>query len=210
MTSQIRGHPFLSIITYLYRNARYMKELQWIVTRVDGKIASIHTAYDGLARIATILARGKASSVAKVTTEKVSMSQLEELNRSLTLDDIVLYGTEFQKKVWTQLFLLSHPQEGSDRSGIISYSQFASICGNLPGIRAVAHAVGLNPIAYVIPCHWIVPKATIGAIEEAYQKAFGTIFEGADLYFFNAFDFGEYALGRQLKRDLLALDFATK
>lgn len=183
-----------------------MNEMNWIVTRVDGKIASVHTDYSGLQRIATWLAKNPKSGVKSVTTQIMGMAELKALNETLSVDDIVLFGTEFQKMVWTRLFMLNHSDMHRE---ITSYGDFATFCGNRPGVRAVAHAVGLNPIAYIIPCHWIVPKACIRNIEEAYNTAIGTIFNGTDLYFFNAFDFGEYALGTQLKRDLLAVDFAV-
>lgn len=180
-----------------------IEELKWIVTRVNGKIASVHLDYSGLYGIAGVVKDLPCEEVASVTCEKISTAALVELNKGLTLDDMVFYGTEFQKRVWTGLFRLGH--DGSSPK-VISYSDFAEMCGNRPGIRAVAHAVGLNPCVFINPCHRIVPKACITRMEEAYQAATDTIFNGSDLYVFNVFDFGEFALGKQLKRDLIALE----
>lgn len=180
-----------------------IEELKWIVTRVNGRIASVHLDYSGLCEVAKAVKSLPCDDVMSVTSEKISTAELVELNKSLTLDDMVFYGTEFQKRVWTELFKLGH--DGA-KPKVISYSDFAEICGNRPGIRAVAHAVGLNPCVFVNPCHRIVPKACIGRMEEAYQTATDTIFNGSDIYVFNVFDFGEFALGKQLKRDLIALE----
>lgn len=178
-------------------------ELKWIVTRVNGKIASVHLDYSGLSGVVKAVTSLPCDEVASVSSEKIGTSELVELNKGLTIDDMVFYGTDFQKKVWTTLFMLGH--DGS-RPKVISYSDFAEMCGNRPGMRAVAHAVGLNPCVFINPCHRIVPKACIGRMEEVYQTATDTIFNGSDIYVFNVFDFGEFALGKQLKRDLIALE----
>ncbi|WP_186648089.1 methylated-DNA--[protein]-cysteine S-methyltransferase [Fluviispira vulneris] len=63
----------------------------------------------------------------------------------------ILFGTPFQIKVWQSL--LSVPF-GSH----MTYSQLA-MNANLPNsCRAVANAIGANPIAYFIPCHRILRK----------------------------------------------------
>lgn len=90
----------------------------------------------------------------------------------------------------------------------MSYTEFADLCDNRAGVRAVAHAIGLNPLAIVIPCHLIVPKESIDRINVIRKKAEATIFKGEDLCMDSilkdtAIDFGEYALGKDLKRELI-------
>jgi hypothetical protein len=75
-------------------------------------------------------------------------------------------------------------------------------------VRAVAHAIGLNPIAVIIPCHLVVPKESIDKIREINKKAEATIFKGDDLCISSilndsSIDFGEYSCGRELKRELI-------
>jgi len=65
---------------------------------------------------------------------------------TLTLD---LQGTDFQKRVWTELQLLTF---GKTRS----YLEQARILGDVKAIRAVASANGRNPIAVIVPCHRII------------------------------------------------------
>ncbi len=195
-------------------------EHEWIITRVDGKIASIALDYTGLLKIASLLSgvrpglskKKQKNAAAKmcrladvISTEKVSTEELFRISAGLTWNDLHLFGTEFQLGVWKHLFELNH---GEATPKLISYSEFATICGNRPGIRAVAHAVGLNPVPVIIPCHRIIPKESIdriGEIEAASQK---TIFGGEDIWLFDAIDFGEYALGTQVKRDILGMEFS--
>ena len=60
-----------------------------------------------------------------------------------------LKGTNFQLKVWQALLMIP---PGS----LISYSDLAQRIGEPTASRAVANAVGANPVAYVIPCHRVL------------------------------------------------------
>lgn len=62
---------------------------------------------------------------------------------------IVLHGTELQVAVWRAL--LSIP-EGS----LATYGQLATQVGKPEAVRAVASAVGANPLAILIPCHRVI------------------------------------------------------
>lgn len=193
---------------------------KWVIVRIDGKIAAISTDYKALADVAARLAKESRPEHLKVVAETVSFDSVWELRCKARWDDFILFGTEFQKKVWRTLYDLTHSGEGTDcRTGsengpdaakpeLLSYSDFAELCENRAGVRAVAHAVGLNPLAVVIPCHLVVPKESIDRIREIRKKAEDTIFKGDDLCLDKvlrepATDFGEYSLGRRLKRELI-------
>lgn len=60
-------------------------------------------------------------------------------------------GTEKQKQVWEKLEEIPY---GETRS----YSQLADALGNPKSCRAVASAVGANPLSILIPCHRIIGK----------------------------------------------------
>lgn len=179
-------------------------DLKWIITRVDGKVSSVSLNYSGLAKVVANVMKMSPDKVDTITTEKVTMDRLIEISKSLTWEDMNIFGTDFQKHVWAELFKLNHTPGLEPR--LMSYSEFATICGNRPGIRAVAHALGLNPCAYIIPCHRIVPKETIDRIAEVEAAAQKTLFKGADIWLFDAVDFGEYALGKNMKRDIIAAE----
>ncbi|MGC6479164.1 MAG: methylated-DNA--[protein]-cysteine S-methyltransferase [Flavobacteriaceae bacterium] len=58
-------------------------------------------------------------------------------------------GTEFQKRIWSLLLKIPF-------GSTLSYLKLAQLSGNVRGIRAVAAAVGKNPILILIPCHRII------------------------------------------------------
>lgn len=58
-------------------------------------------------------------------------------------------GTEFQKSVWDALTEIPF-------GATISYRQLAERIGRPTAFRAVAQAVGANPIAVVVPCHRVI------------------------------------------------------
>lgn len=252
---------------------------KWIVVRIDGKIAAISTDYRQLAAISSQLAqmhhttdskarnrKGKRSAGRKspdrnciygnITAEAVSFEEVWRLRQETRWEDLMLFGTEFQKKVWRMLWELTHPETspvnrnwnvrptvtataeipengsyGEDTANsikarpqissghlnpekevrLISYTDFAELCQNKAGVRAVAHAIGLNPVAVVVPCHLVVPKESVDRILDIHRKAETTIFKGEDLsksniLMDNAIDFGEYSLGRKMKRRLIIME----
>lgn len=64
---------------------------------------------------------------------------------------LLVRGTNFQLKVWRALLEL-----GS--RGPTSYSELARAIGRADSARAVANAVGANPVAWLIPCHNVLRK----------------------------------------------------
>lgn len=212
---------------------------KWVIVRIDGKIAAISTDYRLLASITARLAadsrmhkgRNKARQKAdtgpaynEITAVTVGFEEVRRLRQEVKWEDLILYGTDFQKAVWRKLWELTHQQrlDGQDVSEapdnkqaarLISYSDFAELCSNRAGVRAVAHAIGLNPVSVVIPCHLVIPKESIDKIQDIQKKAETTIFKGDDLCLKSilsdsSIDFGEYGLGRGLKRELILMELA--
>lgn len=214
------------------------RDNKWIVVRIDGKIAAVSTDYRMLASISASLAKnqepkrvsrkeksgrekpGKSSIFGEITATAVDLEEVWRLKQVTAWDDLMLFGTEFQKRVWRKLWELTHEGEipeqvGNDRQeeipeqlGLVSYSDFAELCQNRAGVRAVAHAIGLNPVSVIIPCHLVIPKESIDKINDIKTKAEATIFKGDDLCINSilsdsSIDFGEYALGRKTKRELI-------
>lgn len=60
-----------------------------------------------------------------------------------------LKGTAFQLKVWETLLKIPMGQ-------LSSYGSIAQKIGNQNASRAVASAIGNNPVAYLIPCHRVI------------------------------------------------------
>lgn len=60
-----------------------------------------------------------------------------------------LVGTDFQKKVWTELLKIPYGKT-------ISYKDLANNLGDIKAVRAVANANGMNKIALIVPCHRVI------------------------------------------------------
>ena len=60
-----------------------------------------------------------------------------------------LEGTLFQKKVWHALLKIP-------KGRVVTYKELAKKIGKPKAIRAVANAVGANPLSPSIPCHRVV------------------------------------------------------
>jgi len=170
---------------------------EWIITEIDGKIASVSARYKSFAEIAAKVALLPPQDIGSVSTRKVSMEELQAMAESVRWEDFRLFGTPFQLRVWKQLFELE-PR-------LYSYSELAALCGNPLGVRSVAHAVAINPVAYLIPCHLIIPKESMDKAREIRATAQSTLFKGSDLYLLDSIDVGEYAYGSEIKRELIKL-----
>ncbi|OGI63585.1 6-O-methylguanine DNA methyltransferase [Candidatus Nomurabacteria bacterium RIFCSPHIGHO2_01_FULL_40_12] len=67
-----------------------------------------------------------------------------------------LKGTIFQKKVWRALCDIP-------KGKTITYKELAKKIGRPRSARAVANAVGANPMTIIIPCHRVVrTNGTLG------------------------------------------------
>ena len=192
---------------------------KWILVRIEGKIAALSTDYRQLARISSALAKGSDTKLyEKITATVIEPDEAWKLKQETNWDDLMLFGTEFQKKVWRKLWELTQPETDESRKDkamkLICYSDFAELCQNRAGVRAVAHAIGLNPVSVIIPCHLVIPKESIDKIRNIHKKAEATIFKGDDLCISSilsdsSIDFGEYALGKDLKRKLILKELAN-
>ena len=58
-------------------------------------------------------------------------------------------GTAFQREVWSGLLAIPYGET-------VTYGSLAARLGRSSSVRAVAAAVGRNPISVVIPCHRVV------------------------------------------------------
>ena len=82
--------------------------------------------------------------------QRYARHKLEE--RPLSLVDplpCLLVGTPFQQKVWRALLNIPYGKTWS-------YQQLATHIAQPKAVRAVANAVGANPISPLIPCHRVV------------------------------------------------------
>ncbi|MBK7212963.1 MAG: methylated-DNA--[protein]-cysteine S-methyltransferase [Bacteroidales bacterium] len=80
------------------------------------------------------------------------VQQLKEYFEGKRIDfsvEVNPVGTDFQKRVWTELLNIPFGQT-------ISYMQLAQRLGDPKAVRAVGHANGQNRINILIPCHRVI------------------------------------------------------
>lgn len=68
-----------------------------------------------------------------------------------------LHGTPFQRAVWAALRQI--PPGRTE-----TYAEVAARIGHPRAARAVARACAANPVALLVPCHRVVPKACGGQV----------------------------------------------
>ena len=68
--------------------------------------------------------------------------------------NLLVKGTNFQIKVWEALLQIPPGM-------MVSYEDIAASIGQPSALRAVANAIGRNPIGYLIPCHRVIKKAGV-------------------------------------------------
>lgn len=102
-----------------------------------------------------------------------------------------LRGTAFQREVWAALREI--PPGRTE-----TYSDVAIRIGRPGAARAVARACAANPVALLVPCHRVVPKARGSVVPKARGSGLPT---AAD-------DIGGWRWGAARKRVLLAREGA--
>lgn len=70
----------------------------------------------------------------------------EQFDVALDLTDT---GTAFQQQVWRAIMAIPYGQT-------ITYKQLAEQVGRPTAVQAVGHAVALNPLLILVPCHRVV------------------------------------------------------
>lgn len=62
---------------------------------------------------------------------------------------LLFAGTDFQKSVWNELLAIPYGKK-------ISYAHLAQCIGKQKAVRAVANAIGANPLSIFVPCHRVI------------------------------------------------------
>ena len=117
------------------------------------KIGIISISYDEKVRKVGLVEDIKGENNTNSLTDKL----ISEINEYLTenrksfdiYDQIKLKGTEFQIKVWEEIRNIPY---GETRT----YKEIAQAIEKPKAIRAVASAIGKNPIMIIIPCHRVI------------------------------------------------------
>ena len=118
------------------------------MAKSGGRIVAINLTTDR-ARVAAMLASDWIGS--KIREEKKAMELYAEtvFAPAASRVDLLLKGTPFQFAVWKALVKIP-------KGKTVSYQDIALAIGQPKAVRAVANAVGANPVALVVPCHRVI------------------------------------------------------
>lgn len=113
-------------------------------------------------------------------------------------EDLKLQGTFLQMRVWRELFNIL-PDE------LVTYSELAARCGHPRAVRAVATAVGKNPVSLIIPCHRVVRKSgnQAGGHKSGNQAEKRKSCSRKSAISAEAWELGNYRWGSELKKRIL-------
>ncbi|MEL7315243.1 MAG: methylated-DNA--[protein]-cysteine S-methyltransferase [Cyanobacteria bacterium J06559_3] len=78
--------------------------------------------------------------------DRLNQSLTSPINKPLPL---LVKGTNFQIQVWRALLSLPF-------GSLVTYQDIANRIGKPRAVRAVGTAIGINPVAYFIPCHRVI------------------------------------------------------
>jgi O-6-methylguanine DNA methyltransferase len=91
-----------------------------------------------------------------VMVNPISQKTVDELFKNPDHFSLQPKGTEFQQLVWQSLLTIPY-------ATLKTYQDIALAIGRPQSIRAVANAIGANPICVFIPCHRVIRSdGTIG------------------------------------------------
>jgi len=77
---------------------------------------------------------------------------LGKRSREINLTPYFLTGTDFHKKIWTELMKIPYGET-------ISYKGMAYRAGKPNAFRAAGTAIGKNPILILVPCHRVIKNS---------------------------------------------------
>ncbi|MHB1274537.1 MAG: methylated-DNA--[protein]-cysteine S-methyltransferase [Candidatus Humimicrobiaceae bacterium] len=77
---------------------------------------------------------------------------LEKKSKEIKLTPYFLTGTDFEKKVWSELVKVPYGKT-------ISYKGMAGLVGKPNACRATGTAIGKNPLLILVPCHRVIKSS---------------------------------------------------
>lgn len=79
-------------------------------------------------------------------------NQIDEYFRGIRKEftiNLILKGTEFQRKVWNELIKIPF-------GDTLTYKGIAQLVGNINAVRAVGSANSKNTLSIIVPCHRVI------------------------------------------------------
>lgn len=80
---------------------------------------------------------------------ELQLHEYFNLKRTTFTIDYKLYGTDFHINIWKSLLKIPYGE-------VCTYKMLASLTAYPHAIRAVASAIGKNPLSILLPCHRVI------------------------------------------------------
>lgn len=140
----------------MYYCAVLFEEKEYLIAASEKGLAFVGSPNAGLVELVVWIEKSRNGTLLKENNEfmtpyRIALEEYfqgERLEFDLPLD---INGTKFQQSVWRELLNIPYGETWS-------YSDVANAIGNPKAIRAVASAIGQNPVMIVVPCHRVVRK----------------------------------------------------
>lgn len=119
---------------------------------IESPIGTVEIITDDSGVVSVFFVENKGEETEKNEILKKAEKQLTEYFEGNRKDfdlELSLEGTDFQKKVWSELANIPYGET-------ISYKQQSERIGNVKAIRAVGGANGKNQISIILPCHRVI------------------------------------------------------
>ena len=139
MTTREYGSPCGKLLLAVQGNGLVLCD--WLINDKAGK---------ALRKLDPSLSKGKVTDDVSLLDEAVS--QLDEYfagKRQRFDIPVSFVGTEFQQLVWKALLEVPYGRT-------TTYQAIAQTIGRPSAVRAVANAIGANPVSIFVPCHRII------------------------------------------------------
>ena len=110
------------------------------------------TYREKISKIELVASIGDKDEKSEITDKVIDelKEYLKGTRKNFTIYDfILLEGTDFQKRVWQELLNIPYGQTRT-------YKEIARAINNEKATRAVATAIGKNPLMIIIPCHRVI------------------------------------------------------
>ena len=126
-----------------------------IIAATDRGICSISFINNNSSEILAKL-HGEWENAKIINNQKRTEIFAEQIFDAASKKDLKLLvrGTKFQIKVWEALLKIPF-------GSVVNYQAIADIIKAPGAVRAVGSAIGVNPVAYVIPCHRVIRREGI-------------------------------------------------
>lgn len=90
-----------------------------------------------------------------INKTKIELEEYFEEKRKSFDIPVKLKGTDFQKRVWTEMMNISYGK-------VLTYGELAKKVGSPKAARAIGSVCHNNKILILVPCHRVVAKDSLG------------------------------------------------